>query len=791
LYNLVMFQEYVVAVTQNGPGSIYLNHFKEKGFTLLIAMMVTIFIAMLSFLYLNVRATRREMQLCASLIKQIEATKQAERKNMNKSLAFASASHDVRTSLAGLTGLIEMSYELVTPHSELEANLKQMNNCIRDLLGLLNSILDTSKIEAGKMHLEEEDFDLSHLLEDVVDLYHPLGMKKGVDIVLDPCNGSLMRYSHVKGDRGKLKQVLCNLLSNAVKFTDEGHIAVRAWVRKSNMQNSIMDTNNYSFIKHVSSLLCKKNKAHCDIEAAMSSLQQENSIDVTFEVDDTGKGIPKEKYKSVFENYVQVKETSLGQGGTGLGLGIVQSLVRLMHGDIRIVDKDVGGKGTCFRFNVVLTVCGTMRNGSRRESTEYGLGDRNNAQGLNIGSNSSGSSIRNSLGPGLRICSYPRPQASHVVLLIVDKERKRISQRFMESLGIKVKVVNQWENLLETLDKIKYKGDYSCNQSSSVPSDLSFRSTSHTLFPRSIGIHLTSVSRTESMPSVFKKTDIIGTAPCFILIIIDTNAGPFSELCSMVSSFREGLLNPSKVVWLNKPLLHGNNFKTLDKDLLDPNDIVLSKPFHGSRLTQILELLPEYGGALKNGFSRSKRENAIDHTVGKTCTESSLSKHNSLLHDKSQVELNTNGSSFQCTEQIMKGTQEESLVHQGESLVHQGESLVHQGESLVHQGESPVHQGETEECEGSSHNKPLSGKKVLVVEDNALLRKLALATLVPLGATIEQCENGEEAVNLVKEGLSRKDFPNLPYDYILMDCEVMNYALRFQLSFYFLVLPYE
>ncbi|CAL0316488.1 unnamed protein product [Lupinus luteus] len=545
----------------------------------------------------------------------IEATQQAERKNMNKSLAFASASHDVRTSLAGLTGL-------------------------------LNSILDTSKIEAGKMHLEEEDFDLSHLLEDVVDLYHPVGMKKGVDIVLDPCNGSLMRYSHVKGDRGKLKQVLCNLLSNAVKFTDEGHIAVRAWARKSNLQNSIMDTNNYSFIKHLT------------------------------------------------------------------------------------------------RFNVVLTACGIMRNGSRREGTEYGLGDRNNAQGLNFRSNSSGSSIYNSLSPGLRIYSYnPRPQASHVVLLIADKERQRISQRFMESLGIKVKVVNQWKNLLETLDKIKQKGDYSCNQSSSVPSDLSFRSTSHTLFPRSIGIHLTSVSRTDPMPSVFKKTDNIGTVPCFILIIIDANAGPVSELCSMVSSFRKGLLNPSKVVWLNKPLLHGNNFKILDKDLLDPNDIVLSKPFHGSRLIQILELLPEYDVAWKSSYSRSKRESAIDHRVGNTCIESSLSKHNTPFHDKPQVEINTIGTSFKCTEQIMKGSE-----------------------------------GEKEECEGSSNKKALSGKKVLVVEDNALLRKLALATLVPLGATIEQCENGEEAVQLVKEGLSRTDIPNLPYDYILMDCEmpVMN-----------------
>ena len=111
---------------------------------------------------------------------------------------------------------------------------------LRTYSGLLNSILDTSKIEAGKMQLEEEEFDLAQLLEDVVDLYHPIGIKKGVDVVLDPYDGSAIKFSQVKGDRGKLKQILCNLLSNAVKFTCEGHVTVRTWVRKPSLQNSII-----------------------------------------------------------------------------------------------------------------------------------------------------------------------------------------------------------------------------------------------------------------------------------------------------------------------------------------------------------------------------------------------------------------------------------------------------------------------------------------------------------------------------------------------------------------------
>ena len=101
----------------------------------MITMMVMILVSILSCLLLNARMGRREMHLCLSLIKQMEATQQAERKSMNKSLAFASASHDIRAALAGLTGLIEMSYGEVIPGSEMEANLKQMGVCTEDLLG--------------------------------------------------------------------------------------------------------------------------------------------------------------------------------------------------------------------------------------------------------------------------------------------------------------------------------------------------------------------------------------------------------------------------------------------------------------------------------------------------------------------------------------------------------------------------------------------------------------------------------------------------------------------------------
>lgn len=423
-----------------------------------------------------------------------------------------------------------------------------------------------------------------------------------------------------------------------------------------------------------------------------------------------------------------------------------------MHGDIEIVDKDIGEKGTCFRFNVLFAVCETVTNGTstREDPHEYGSGDKNQAQELTIGATSSGSSIC-SMSPRLHnICSSsPRPEASCVILLIEDKERRRTSQKFMQRLGIKVKVVKRWQHLLYTLEKIKQKGRYSSSHSSPGSSNLS---SSHSSFAGSAKrVPLSAMEEgtddDQYIPSVFKKTDI-GAGPGFILIIIDANAGPFSELYRFLSVFRKGLRHPFKVVWLDKPLVHGISSKTLNRDKLDPNDhIVISKPFHGSRLFQVIKLLPEYGGTWQSGSSsRAKRESVNDHRDGETCRDrSSLSKYKYPLMDRSQQSL---------------GEQSYGRSKARKYVVHQG--------------------GETQERGDSSSNKPLSGKKFLVVDDSECLRNIASRILdIRLGATVEQCKNGEEAVRLIAEGLTTRNFSNPPYDYILMDRQVMtmNYGL--------------
>ncbi|XP_042009219.1 histidine kinase CKI1-like [Salvia splendens] len=157
------------------------------------------------------KQVQQELVFSTALANQMKA----DRKSMNKSVAFVSGCHDIRTALVAISSLINLCRATAKPEPELTSNLHQMSSCAMDLLVILNSIIDTSKIEARKMQLEEEEFNVAKLVEDVVDLFYPLSMKKGVDIVLDPTDCSIFEHIVVKRDRAKLKQILCNLLRNA------------------------------------------------------------------------------------------------------------------------------------------------------------------------------------------------------------------------------------------------------------------------------------------------------------------------------------------------------------------------------------------------------------------------------------------------------------------------------------------------------------------------------------------------------------------------------------------------
>lgn len=403
-----------------------------------------------------------------------------------------------------------------------------------------------------------------------------------------------------------------------------------------------------------------------------------------------------------------------------------------MHGEIAVIDKDVGEKGSCFRFNVILTVCeNASESGTRENEIELGSGDSISSPQLGVLTSSS------KVGEG-----------SYVVLLIRNKKRRRVSEKFMESLGIKVLVVEQWEQLPRSLKKIKRKWNSSNKSDSSLPNECLTKSSS-SLSSCNFGakdIPLSSPAKdgTDYILSLFRKTNYLRGTLGFALLVIDATAGPFSELCHAVNEFRKGLQNACcRVVWLANPMSHNIDLNaSAEGQMTDPDDIIKYKPFHGSRLYEVVRLLPEFGGSLP------KREGGTSSQVGKFSRRRSSS---SLRYDQ-----NDKVNKFETQELGISNSSSSSIYYQNEY--------------------KKVNKSEIQELGSSSIEEVLRGKKILVAEDSFLLRKLAMVNVSKLGGTVDTCENGKEALELVSNGLAnlrnQGDHISLPYDYILMDCEV-------------------
>jgi signal transduction histidine kinase len=189
-----------------------------------------------------------------------------------------------------------------------------------------------SKVESGKMQLEEVQFSMADVLEESMDMANIVGMSKGIEVVWDPCDFSVLRCDAIIGDCKRFKQILDNLLGNAIKFTHKGHVVLRALANRPIVRTSMISTTSRFAPRWRDGWLCQwflgAREDGAEQNARMSLQNDANSVEFYFEVVDTGVGIPKDNRKSVFENYVQVKE---GHGGTGLGLGIVQSFVSCLH----------------------------------------------------------------------------------------------------------------------------------------------------------------------------------------------------------------------------------------------------------------------------------------------------------------------------------------------------------------------------------------------------------------------------------------------------------------------------
>lgn len=236
----------------------------------------------------------------------------AEEANISKTMFLANMSHEVRTPMNAILGMIDLTLDTELT-AEQKDNLKTAKDAAKNLLNLINDILDLSRVESGKINLEKIDLDVADVVRSVCKGLSVLARNKNLELLslVDSTVPPLL-----EGDPTRLRQIIINLVNNAIKFTQEGKIEVKVQVTSSG----------------------------------------EKECELKFAISDTGIGIPKDKQGAIFQAFTQADDTITRKyGGTGLGLAISKKLVELMGGKIW-VESDAG-KGSTFYFTTCFKTC--------------------------------------------------------------------------------------------------------------------------------------------------------------------------------------------------------------------------------------------------------------------------------------------------------------------------------------------------------------------------------------------------------------------------------------------------
>ncbi|MBW4451491.1 MAG: PAS domain S-box protein [Nostoc indistinguendum CM1-VF10] len=324
----------------------------------------------------------QQAQLLAQTQRQSQALQEAvitaDAANRAKSEFLANMSHELRTPLnaiLGFTQVMSHDHALSTEHQQ---NLAIINRAGEHLLNLINDILEMSKIEAGRITLNLNSFDLIRLLENLEEMLRFRATSKGLELVFE-YTSHLPQY--VQADESKLRQVLLNLLGNAIKFTDTGTVMLRVGIghgeeageeavterlalslvplaygtlreRGSNLRVASPRVRSRSGAGSKGEEFSSLSPAPCP--SASFQCPMHNAQSLIFEVTDTGRGIAPQEIDLLFEAFGQTETGRKSQQGTGLGLAISRKYVQLMGGDISVISTV--GEGSKFAFDIQIGI---------------------------------------------------------------------------------------------------------------------------------------------------------------------------------------------------------------------------------------------------------------------------------------------------------------------------------------------------------------------------------------------------------------------------------------------------